>query len=58
MHLKREDVERNLADIRSDRAPLSWAAAGGHGGAVKLFLEREDVNPDRADTIYGRAPLS
>ena len=42
----------------SGRTPLSWAAEKGHGGILKLLLEREDVNPDTPDTEYGRTPLS
>ena len=39
------------------QAPLSWAARNGHGGIVKLLLERGGVTPDRLDN-YGRTPLS
>ena len=39
------------------RTPLSWAAGSGHGGVVKLLLEREDVSHDGADN-GGQTPLS
>jgi len=57
MLLGREDVYPNHADTKYGQTPLSWAAAIGHEGVVKMLLEREDVNPD-AGTIYGRSPLS
>jgi len=37
---------------------LTWAAARGHEGIVKMLLGCEGVNPDQADTEYGRTPLS
>jgi len=40
------------------RTPLSWAAESGHGGIVRLLLEREGVNPNIPDMKDGRTPLS
>jgi len=36
--------------------PLVWAARTGHGGVVKLLLERENVDSNLPDK-YGRTPL-
>ena len=54
LDMKKWDV--NATDCTGSTA-LIWAAIRGHGGVVKMLLEREDVNPDQADTDYGQTPL-
>jgi hypothetical protein len=54
--LKRDDVK---ADFHHEdrQTPLSWAAAEGHEGVVRLLLQRNDVETNSRD--YGkRTPLS
>jgi len=54
LDMKEWDV--NATDGTGNTA-LTWAAARGHGGVVKILLERKGVNPDEPDTKYGRTPL-
>ena len=58
MLLERVGINPDQADTKYGRTPLSWAAAKGHEGVVKMLLEREDVNPNQGDTKNGWTPLS
>ena len=55
MLLQRGDVSPDTTDDYG-RTPLSWAAANGREGIVKILLDRENVTPDSADKD-GRTPL-
>jgi len=54
--LEMKEWEVNAHDCVGMTA-LTWASGRGHGGVVRMLLEREDVNPNQADTFYGRTPL-
>ena len=47
----------NLPHLTRGQTPLSRAAENGHGGVVKLLLERLDLKVNLADT-RGKTPLS
>ena len=54
--LAMKEWDLNVADCTGNTA-LTWAAIRGHGGVVKMLLEREDVNLNQEDTKYGWTPL-
>ena len=55
--LEMKEWDINAADYLGFTA-LTWAAARGHAGVVKILLEREDINLNQPCTLCGRGPLA